>query len=141
MGKIAVHKKAYRVRGHWSRSKSGKLYYVPSHYVKPTSYKMKDLGKPGRGKKVIPKLRRGGLGGKGFFKKSYGSQKRVVFNVAKIKGEKTAIGRLAALQNFFRNTKPNYSSRAKKLRSLVAGSFVGRKRVLYPAGFSRRRRH
>ena len=137
MKKILVHKRAYRVRAHWATSKSGKRYFVPSHYIKSTSYKMKDLGRPGRGKKVIPKLKRGGLGGKGFFKKSYGSQKRTVFNVAKVKGERTAIGRLSALQNFFKNTKPNYSARAKKLRRVVAGSFVGRRKVLFPQGFSR----
>lgn len=138
MRKLTVKRKSYMVKGHYMKTRSGKKVYVKPHKVKSSRFKIKDRGRPGRGKKIIPKLKRGGLGGKGFFKKSKGQQEKIAFNVAKIKGERTAIGRLAVLQDFFKGTKPSYAARARELRRRVAGSFEGKKRVMYPAGFSRR---
>ena len=139
MRRLTVHRKSFRVKGHYSHSHSGKRFWIPGHRVKSSRFRIKDRGNPGRGKKIVPRLKSGALGGKGFFSRSYPSQRHIVFHVAKVKGERTAIGRLAILQNFFKNTKPSYAARAKRLRTVVAGSFMGKRQVMYPQGFKRRR--
>lgn len=139
MPQLTVRRKGFS-RKAFTIMRNGKKIKMPATKVSPTTYKETDRGAPGRGKKVIPKLKSGALGGKGFFMKPKSIQKEIVFKVAKEKGERVAMGRLAALQSYFKRTEPKYSKRAKELRTEVAGSFKGKKQVPYGQGFRRKRR-
>jgi hypothetical protein len=135
--KLTVYKSGYRRKGFIAHRK-GKTYHVKPTYIPPTEFKIKDVGAVGRGEKIIPKLKKGTLGGKGFFKKSKEEQKRLAFNIARHQGEKKAVHKLIALEVFFKRTHPSYSKRAKKLAHEVAGSFKGTRQISYPSGLKRK---
>lgn len=60
MGKrmLVVRRKGYRVRP-TTYVREGKVIHRKGYTVKPTVYLIEDRGAPGRGKKVLPKLRAG----------------------------------------------------------------------------------
>ena len=136
MAEIVVNKENYHVKGHYSHSKQGRRIWVKPHNVNSSSFLIKDRGRKGAGPYILPQPKAGGLGGKGFFKKTHAQQIKIVFNVAKKKGEKTAMGRLSDIAGFMKRTNPTDAQRALKLKTEVAGSFIGKKRVKYPSGFS-----
>jgi len=141
MAKLTVHRKGYKRKSYVKdvkRGKGVKLKRIPAAYVKPATFKITDIGARGRGKKILPKLKRGTLGGAGFFERSRESQLRLARGVASKYGEKVALGKLRALQVFFKRTDPEKSERAKKLAHEIAGEYKGRKRVPYPTGFRRK---
>ena len=106
--------------------------------VKPSTFKIRDRGKAGRGPKIVPPLKKGALGGPGFFDRPEGDQENIVFNRARETGERKVVGELRALQVFFKRTDPEKSRRALELSKKVAGSFKGKEEVEYPKGFSRK---
>lgn len=65
MGKITVHRKGYH-RGPYTMHRDGKTIHVKRHYVPPTTYQIKDRGKPGKGKDVIGPLKKGELSEHGY---------------------------------------------------------------------------
>ena len=111
---------------------------VSAARVKPSTLKVRDRGKTGRGPKVVPPLEEGALGGPGFFDRSEDQQEQIVFDRAKEAGERKVIGELRALQVFFKTTDPQKSRRALELSKKVAGSFKGTQEVNYPQGFSKK---
>ncbi len=133
---LVIHRKGYRRRA-YTINRGGKVIRVKETWIRPTTYTVPDRGKPGRGPKVIPPLRKGALGGPGFFDLPLEEQKKIVFERARKVGEKKVIGELRALQVFFKRTQPEKAKRAKELSELVAGSFQGKKYVGYPQGFSK----
>lgn len=138
MAKLTVRRKGYR-RKAFSAKRGDKKIRVSGSTVKPSTFKIRDRGKPGRGRKVVPPLEKGALGGPGFFSHPRGEQKQIVFRHAKKMGEKKVVGELRSLQVFFKGTDPRKSKRALELSKQVAGSFKGKQNVGYPEGFGKRK--
>lgn len=138
MSSIVVRRKGY-TRKAYTAKRGGKTYRVGQARVKPSKFTIKDRGRKGRGRKVIPPLERGALGGAGFFDRPKESQERIVANRAKRFGERKVMGELRALQVFFKKTDPQKSKRALELSKKVAGSFKGKEYVGYPHGYGRRK--
>jgi hypothetical protein len=134
---MTVHRKGYRRKAYTARRR-GKKVRVSKSVVKPSTFKISDRGKPGRGPKVVPPLEKGALGGPGFFNRPNGEQEQIVFRRAKKMGEKKVVGELRALQVFFKTTDPRKSRRALALSKQVAGSFKGKQKIRYPEGFRRK---
>lgn len=136
MAKLTIHRKGY-ARKAYTAKRGGKTIHVKKSHVRPSTFKVSDRGKKGRGPKLVPPLEEGALGGPGFFHRSKEEQERTVFERAKRLGEKKVVGELRALQVFFKRTDPQKSRRALELSKKVAGSFRGRHEVPYPEGFSK----
>ena len=141
MAKLTIHRRGHarktlpKKRG----SKEEKKVKAANTRVKPSTFKIRDRGKPGHGPKVVPPLEEGALGGAGFFDRSNDEQEQIVFNRAKEAGERKVVGELRALQVFFKTTDPQKSKRALELSKRVAGSFKDRQQVGYPKGFSNKK--
>jgi hypothetical protein len=135
--KMTVRRKGYR-RKAYTTKRGGKKVRVSAARVKPSTLKIRDRGKAGRGPKVVPPLEEGALGGPGFFDRSEDEREQIVFDRAKEVGERKVIGELRALQVFFKTTDPQKSRRALELSKKVAGSFKGTQEVSYPQGFSKK---
>jgi hypothetical protein len=137
MAKLTVRRKGYARKAYTAR-RGGKKVRVTKALVKPSTFKIRDRGKPGRGLKVVPPLKEGVFGGPGFFNRSNDEQKQMVFKRAKKMGERKVVGELRALQVFFKTTDPQKSRRALELSKKVAGSFKGKEKVGYPKGFGKK---
>jgi hypothetical protein len=137
MAKLTIRRKGH-TRKAFTTKRGGKKVKVAKARVKPSTLKISDRGKPGRGPKVVPPLKEGALGGPGFFDRSNDEQEQIVFNRAKEVGERKVVGELRALQVFFKTTDPQKSSRALELSKKVAGSFKGRQEVGYPEGLGKK---
>ena len=138
MAKLTVNRKGHSRKAFTTKrgGKKGKKVKVAKTRVKPSTFKISDRGKPGRGPKVVPPLEEGALGGAGFLDRSNDEQEQIVFSRAKEMGERKVVGELRALQVFFKTTDPQKSKRALELSKKVAGSFKDRQHVGYPKGFS-----
>jgi hypothetical protein len=134
---ITVRRKGYKRKGYTAKRR-GRKVRVSAARVKPSTFKIRDRGKAGRGPKMVPPLEEGALGGPGFFDRSEEEQERIVFERARDVGEKKTVGELRALQVFFKKTDPEKSRRALELSKKVAGSFKGEQEVEYPEGFRRK---
>jgi hypothetical protein len=134
---ITVRRKGSKRKG-YAAKRRGKKVKVSAARVKPSTFKIRDRGKAGRGPKVVPPLEKGALGGPGFFDRSEDEQEQIVFERAKEIGERKVIGELRALQVFFKTTNPDKSKHALELSKKVAGSFKGKQEVNYPEGFRRK---
>jgi len=134
---ITVRRKGYKRKG-YTTTRNGKKVKVGPSRVKPSTFKIRDRGKAGKGTKVVPPLEKGALGGPGFFARPVSEQKSIVFERAKVMGEKKVVGELRALQVFFKRTDPEKSRRALELSKKVAGGFRGNKEVEYPEGFRKK---
>ena len=139
MSKLTVRRKGYTRKAFTAR-RGGKKVRVRKATVKPSTFTIRDRGKPGRGPKVVPPLAKGALGGPGFFNRPSAIQKQIVFRRAKKMGERKVVGELRALQVFFKKTDPAKSRRALELSKKIAGSFKGRKQVSYPHGYRKKQR-
>lgn len=135
---ITVRRKGYKRKGYTAKRR-GKKVRVSETKIKPSKFKIRDRGKAGRGPKVVPPLKKGALGGAGFFDRSKDEQEQIAFKRAKKIGERKAVGELRALQVFLKKTDPQKSRRALQLSKKVAGSFKGKQMVEYPEGFGKRR--
>lgn len=122
--KIIVHRKGFTFKKGRAKGKR----------VKPSTFKIKDRGAPGRAKKVIPPLKKGGLGIT--FKMPERKAKSILVKKTKSVGEKKIVSRLIALEVLTKRTNPKVSKKAKKYAHWVAGSFKGKKKVNYPKGFA-----
>jgi hypothetical protein len=139
MAKLTIRRKGHVRKAFATKKrddKKGKKVKVSKTQVKPSTFKMSDRGKPGRGPKVVPPLEEGALGGPGFFDRSNDEQEQIVFSRAKEMGERKVVGELRALQVFFKTTDPQKSKRALELSKKVAGSFKDKQQVGFPKGFS-----
>ena len=134
---IRIRRKGYKRKG-YTATRRGKKVKVGPARIKPSTFKVRDRGKAGRGPKVVPPLEEGALGGSGFFDRSEAEQQQIAFERAREVGEKKAVGELRALQVFFKKTDPEKSRRALELSKKVAGSFKGKEQVEYPEGLSRK---
>lgn len=121
-GKLVVHRKGYRKRS--------------GTYIKPKTFKIPDRGAVGRGRKVIPKLKKGTLGI--HFKMSDAQIKTILKQKARTMGEKTVVSKLVALEVMNKRTNPTVSRKAKALAHWVAGEFKGRRDVGFPKGLRKR---
>ena len=110
MTKLTIRRKGH-TRKAFAAKRGGKKVKVAKVPVKPSTFKISDRGKPGRGPKVVPPLKEGALGGPGFFNRSNDEQEQIVFNRAKEIGERKVVGELRALQVFFKKADPQKSSR------------------------------
>ncbi len=137
MAKLTIRRKRH-TRKAFAAKRGGKKVKVAVR-VKPSTFKISDRGKPGRGPKVVPPLKEGALGGPGFFNRTNDEQEQIVFNRAKEIGERKVVGELRALQVFFKKADPQKSRRALKLSKKVAGSFKDRQEVDYPEGFRKKK--
>ncbi len=88
-------------------------------------------------KRVIPPLKKGTLGGKGFFSKSAKTRRRILTRLAIRNGEKSVMGKLQAVAVLNKNTNPSVTRKAMADRRRVAKSFIGNKRVKTGRGLSR----
>jgi hypothetical protein len=136
MAKLTIHRKGYARKAYTAR-RNGKTVKVGKSRVKPSTFKISDRGKRGRGPKVVPPLKEGALGGPGFFNRPSEQQEQIAFRRAKRLGERKVVGELRALQVFFKTTDPQKSKRALQLSKKVAGSFKGKHEVPYPQGFTK----
>lgn len=137
MSKVIVRRKGY-TRKAFTAKRGGKKVRIGKARVRPSTFKIRDRGKPGRGPKLVPPLAKGALGGPGFFDRPRNQQKQIIFRRAKRMGERKVVGELRALQVFFKTTEPRKSRRALALSKQVAGSFRGKQRVGHGEGFSKR---
>lgn len=138
MATLTVSRKGYKRKAFTAR-RGGKKVRIGSSRVKPSTFKISDRGKPGRGPKLVPPLARGALGGPGFFNRPKAEQKQIVFRRAEKLGERKVVGELRALQVFFKTTSPSKSKRALELSKQVAGSFKGKEKVDFPKGFRKKK--
>ena len=139
MAKLTISRKGHTRKAFTAKRGGGKkVVKVTKARVKPSTFKISDRGKPGRGPKVVPPLDEGALGGPGFFNRSEDEQEQIIFERAKEVGEKKVVGELRVLQVFFKTTDPQKSKRALELSKKVAGSFKGRQEVDYPEGFRKK---
>jgi hypothetical protein len=139
MAKLTVRRKGHTRKAFTAKRGGGKKVKVAKTRIKPSTFKISDRGKPGRGPKVVPPLKEGALGGSGFFNRSNDEQEQIVFSRAKEIGERKVVGELRALQVLLKNTDPQKSRRALELSKKVAGSFKGTQEVKYPKGFGKKR--
>jgi hypothetical protein len=137
MAKLTIRRKEH-TRKAFTAKRAGKKAKVAKTRVKPSTFKISDRGKPGRGPRVVPPLEEGALGGPGFFDRSNDEQEQLVFNRAREMGERKVVGELRALQVFLKTTDPQKSRRALELSKNVAGSFKDRQEVGYPEGFQKK---
>jgi len=94
------------------------------------SYKRIDVGKPGRGKPIIPpKKVIHNILGPAFFSQTLEAQKTILAKEARVRGEKQVQGQLQYIARLFKRTQPKYHTRALKLGKWLAGAFVGKKQV------------
>jgi len=102
MGYLIVHRKGFYIH------RNGKRIYIP-----PTTYKIKDRGKKGRGKKVLPKLKEGELKKFGYSLKDPARIRHIALGKAiRRYGYKNLLGKILALRVLFKHTNPTYSRRA-----------------------------
>jgi hypothetical protein len=137
MAKMTIRRKGYTRRAFTAR-RGGKKIRIAKARVKPSMFRISDRGKRGRGPKVIPPLKKGALGGPGFFNRPSNEQKEIVFRRAKKLGERKVVGELRALHVFLKRTDPQKSRRALQLSKQVAGSYKGKQEVKFPEGFRRK---
>src|SRR5919205_2408568 len=137
MAKLTIRRKGH-TRKAFTTKRGGKKIKVAKARVKPSTFKISDRGKAGRGPRVVPPLKEGALGGPGFFNRLDEEQEQIVFNRAKEVGERKVVGELRALQVFFKTTDPQKSKRALELSKKVAGSFKDRHEVTYPEGLGKK---
>lgn len=77
-------------------------------------YTRKDVGRRGRGPKVIPKLKKGALGKYGYDPDySASSRRKALSKCVQREGYATCLRRVNALRVLFKRTKPSISKRAK----------------------------
>src|SRR5918992_2757370 len=128
MAKLTIHRKGHARKALPKKrdSKEGQKVKVAKTRVKPSTFKITDRGKPGRGPKVVPPLEEGALGGSGFFDRSNDEQEQIVFNRAKEAGGRKGVGENRAFQVFFQTNQPPKTRRALELSKRVAGSFKDR---------------
>lgn len=122
MGRISVHRKGYERKG-YTRSDGTR---VAAARVASSDFMIRDRGKPGRGPKVIPKLKAGKLGGPGFLKRPLATQKRLLSkSVGKSRrGYRSTLGRLQAIANFGKRTfTPTQKARIRSLRRWVVKKY------------------
>lgn len=94
-----------------------------------------------KGKQVrIKVMRKGSLGGPGFFARPAKMRRRLLVKLAKKVGEKRVVGKLRAVQVFMKNRNPPLSEKARLDAKFIASSFIGKKRVKTGTGLSRRKR-
>jgi hypothetical protein len=137
MSKVTIRRKEY-TRKAFTANRRGKKVRVSSAKVRPSTFTIRDRGKPGRGPKLVPSPAGGALGGPGFFNRPHDEQKEIVFRRAKRMGERKVVGELRALQVFFKTIDPRKSRRALQLSKQVAGSFKRKETVGFPGGFRRK---
>lgn len=125
MAMLTVRKKAFR-RKAFTRKDGVR---VKATNIPASTFKIKDRGRPGRGSKVLPKLKKGTLGGPGFFKKSAKGRHIIESRAAKRKGEKVVQGKLQAISTLNKRTNPDVSRKAAADRRWVAMNFDGRERL------------
>jgi hypothetical protein len=106
--------------------------------VKATSFKIKDRGRPGRGKKIIGKLKEGSLGVD--FSNKAQTRRTKESKLAKKIGEKKVVGKLRAVQVLNKRTNPKLSKKAKADAHFIASSFKGKKRVRTGTGLSSKKK-
>ena len=121
MAKLIIRRKGH-ARKAYTAKRGGKTIRVGKSQVKPSTFKISDRGKKGRGAKVVPPLEKGALGGPGFLNRSNEDQEKIVFKRANKLGEKKVVGELRAQQVFFKTTDPQKSKRALELSKSRAAS-------------------
>lgn len=121
MAKLIIRRKGH-ARKAYTAKRGGKTIRVGKSQVKPSTFKISDRGKKGRGTKVVPPLEKGALGGPGFLNRSNEDQEKIVFKRANKLGEKKVVGELRAQQVFFKTTDPQKSKRALELSKSRAAS-------------------
>ncbi len=137
---LLVRKKGYRRKAYTRRTRTGRRIRVKAARVPASRFKIRDRGALGRGPKVVPKLKVGTLGGKGFFSKPTAVRRKRLAALAKRIGEKKVQGKLQAIAVFSKRVNPALAKKATADRRWVAGSFIGKKRVKTGTGFRRKKR-
>lgn len=132
VNKLRVKRKGFRVKPTTFKRK-GKVIHRRGFKVKATSFLIKDLGKKGRAKKVIPNLRRGSLGVS--FSSLVKTRRKKLVMLAKRIGEKKVIGKLRAVQVFNKRTNPSLSRKALMDSRFIAGAFRRKRFVGVGRGF------
>ena len=124
MRKMKVIRKAYRVR---KDVKPGPGKKMKTIRVKKTIYWRKDVGAPGRGRKIIPSLEAGELTKHGYrFGASASRRHTALSKSVREDGYRTTLGRLIALQVFFKRVRPSYSKKAIADRKWLVAKFGGK---------------
>jgi len=94
MGKLRVQRKGFVKESFMRKNPQGGTTRVKKTRVSPSSFLIKDRGKPGRGKRVLPKLKKGTLGVK--FSSPIASRRRMLIAKARAIGEQRVGGKLLA---------------------------------------------
>ena len=114
--KIRVTKKAYTRKSYLRaiKTKAGdiiKRIRVKKSKVTKTTFMIKDRGKPGKGPKILPKLKKGGLGFSLKGKTQTQINKLALAHAKKV-GERKAASQLRALHVLNKKTNPVISKKA-----------------------------
>lgn len=120
--KLTVHRQAYTRRS-YVKSDGAK---VKKARIPAADYKVKDRGNPGRGTKVIPKLKSGSLG-KGYFSKTDRVRHTILKNKGSKIGEKRLAGKLRAIQVLNKNINKSVSRKAAADAKWVYSHFDNKK--------------
>ena len=126
MRKIVVKRKGYHRKGFYIH-RNGKRIYIPPTHVKPTTYKTKDRGKPGRTPKskqwFYPKRKLKYKGKEWHADNKASTRRKVLAGLMKSRGYATVVRELNALRNVTtdRKTKRAASSDLKWLQKQHKG--------------------
>ena len=125
MGRLRVSRRSHR-RGSYVRN--GKR--IRATRVRGSTFLIRDRGRKGRGKDILQgrELKRGTLG-ENFFSKSRVQQESILAGKVRKLGEKKVQGELQFVAVVQKRTNPKIAKRAGDLRSWVAKSYEGKKRI------------
>jgi|WetSurMetagenome_2_1015567.scaffolds.fasta_scaffold355400_2 hypothetical protein len=132
MAKVRIHRKGYTRKTYF---KNGKI--VPAKFIPETNYLAKDKGKKGKGKKLLPALKKGSLGVN--FSMPEEQRHKIEISLAKKIGEKQVISKLIALAVLNKRTNSELAEKARADARFIAGSFHDKIKVPYPTGFEKKR--
>lgn len=126
MRTITVKRKSHKVKGHYSHSKKGKREYVRGYKAKASSFRETE-NLPKKRNRVVPMpLKKGDLGGKGFFSKPEATRHRILDHAVAVFGYKHVLGKLNVIAVLDKRRDPSVSREAAKEREWLVKNFGGR---------------
>ncbi len=125
--KLTVHRKRHYRDSFMKDIQRGagiKMRRIAGTAVRPATYKIEDVGALGRGKKIIPPMEEGELGKHGFkITASTTVRRRALSASVREDGYRTVLGRILALEQFFKRTKPRYSKTLSQDRKWLVKTY------------------
>lgn len=128
---LVVERRGFHRKG-FTITRGGKKIYIPPAYIPPTKIRVPDRGKPGRGEKVIPPLRKGAMNA---VAKEMGYEKATEVPDSKLDefverlveryGERRALGMINAQRIFRKRMADHGKSKFQKMYEIWQKKYAG----------------